>query len=233
MPLRQGGLALVWVFLYQAEVIPHLAPERHLLCLGGVVAGDFVGEEGIFPDGAVTAVVCDPFFLLVGAGAWDDDSDVVGAVGESPDDDVSNGVVVTAPGVFLSFAVAGEVAGDVGDAAVIDIRIRLSHVVDLWIGAEVGFHVLVNEDLEVLAKGTEASDNEVGFFAALEVDVACGVVDDVVGVVEGDFGAGAFEGGGGKSLSERGGLLETSDGLGGSGGRDLGVLSLYVFTQHE
>lgn len=181
-----------------------------------VVAGDLVFEQDVFPDGAVAVVVNDPHFAAPFIGAGDDDADVGGAVGESPDDDVAPAEVVHVGAVFRDWdalAVAGEEALEVFDTAVVDIGVGFFGCPELGVDAEVFFHVLVDTLLEVDSEGAVASDDDVGIGSFVGGDIAAGVGDFVVGGVVFDVVVGTFESDCGELVAESVADTEPGDGL--------------------
>lgn len=185
------------------------------------MAGEGEEEEAVFLGGAAANVVDDEGGA-VGGFFIGDDHDVGELTGDGAGDEVAGEVVGFLLGDGKGVALALEVGAEVGDAAVVDAAVGALEAPDFWVGGEVGFHVEMDELLEVEARFSERADGDVGTDASVVGDVAIGVgKGDVSGVVAGgDADAGA---GGGDDLLSLGCLGE--DWGDGSGGRS-GLLGL-------
>src|SRR5688572_13490644 len=108
-----------------------------------------VREQHVLDLGAGADVVDHQMAVGAADGDVGDDADVGDAGGEAPGDDVAGAVVGAAPGDGERGSFAAEEGGQVGDAAVIDVRVRAAKTPVFRIEAEGRLHVLVHQHLQV------------------------------------------------------------------------------------
>lgn len=124
---------------------------RLSLWLEAIVADDLEVEQLIVPCGSACVVVHDPAVILVAARAWSDDADVGIAVGQLPNNDIAELVILWCACGLEHSGVALEVTAEVLHAAVIDVAVGCVLAPKLWVKMIVLLHVLVDKLLEINA----------------------------------------------------------------------------------